>query len=210
MSRGRGNRGGILKILLIIVGVIVLCAVIGGIYVATHWRGWAADVANAAAAGMVKESGLPADQRDAILAEIKQFGNDFKDGKVGAQEISRVAQTLAEGPLIPLAGVQAARHLYIEPSDMNDKEKAAAILTVQRFARGVFEKKIPKETLDDVVKPVVDSMPNGRWRMKEKPTRAEIDQFLANAKAKADAAMIPNEPFEMNIADELKKAIHGG
>jgi hypothetical protein len=38
----------------------------------------------------------------------------------------------------------------------------------------------------------------------------EIDEFVANAKARADAAMIPNEPYDLNIAEELKKAIHGG
>jgi protein required for attachment to host cells len=92
---------------------------------------------------------------------------------------------------------------------MTPKEKDAAILTLQRFARGVHEKKIPKETIDDVVKPVADLMPNGRWKLKDKPTRMELDQFLENAKAKADEVMIPNEPFDLNIADELKKAIHG-
>jgi hypothetical protein len=35
----------------------------------------------------------------------------------------------------------------------------------------------------------------------------ELEQFLANAKAKADAANIPNEPFDLNIAEELRKAI---
>jgi hypothetical protein len=35
----------------------------------------------------------------------------------------------------------------------------------------------------------------------------EIDQFLANAKARADAANVPNEAFDLNIADELRKAI---
>jgi hypothetical protein len=35
----------------------------------------------------------------------------------------------------------------------------------------------------------------------------EIDQLVANAKARADAAEIPNEPFDLNIAEELRKAI---
>jgi hypothetical protein len=38
----------------------------------------------------------------------------------------------------------------------------------------------------------------------------ELDQFIANCKASADAAMIPNEPFDLNIAEELTKVIHGG
>ena len=74
MLRNSGERGGILKVLLIVLGVIVLCVVMAGIYVGTHWKGWAADAANNAAQGIVKDSGLPQDQRDAIIAEIKQLG----------------------------------------------------------------------------------------------------------------------------------------
>ena len=209
MSRNRGNRGGALKVILIILGVIFVCLVIAGIYVGTHWKGWVANAANAATQQIVNDSGLPQDQRNAIVAEIKQLGDDFQSGRITTEELARITRAVAEGPLLPLAGVQAARQKYVEPSDMTPKEKDAAILTLQRFARGVHEKKIPKEAIDDVVKPVAELMPNGRWKLKEMPTRMELDQFLENAKARADDAMIPNEPFDLNIADELKKAIHG-
>lgn len=210
MSRIGNNRGGILKVLLIIFGVIFLCMIVGGIYVAMHWKGWAADFANVAAQGMIKDSGLPADQRESILAEVKQLGDDFKNGKITTERLGQVAKTISESPLVPLAGVQMARQQYIEPSDMTEQEKAAANLAIQRFARGVYEKKISKEELDDAVKPVADLRNNGSWKIKDHPTRMEVDEFVANVKARADAAMIPNEPFEVNIADELKKAIHGG
>ena len=210
MSRFSGNRGGILKILLIIFGVIVLCVVIGGIYVAMHLKEWAADFANVAATEIIKESGLPADQRDLILADIKQLGEDFKSGKISTEQLGNIAKTITESPLIPLAGVQLARIKYIEPSDMTSDEKAAAILAVQRFARGVYEKKIPKEAVDEVTTPIATRKGNGGLSLKENPTRMELDQFIANAKASADAAMIPNEPFDLNIAEELSKALHGG
>ncbi len=209
MLRNRGNRGGILKVVLIILSVVFLCLVIGGIYVGTHWKGWAANAANIAAQQIVNESGLPQEQRDSIIADIRQLGDDFVSGAITTAELGRITKTLADSPLLPLAGVQAARQKYIEPSDMTAQEKDAAVLTLQRFARGIHENKIQKEVIDDVVKPVTEIMPNGRWRLKEKPTRMELDQFLENAKAKADEAKIPEEPFDLNIADELKKAIHG-
>jgi len=208
MNRLSGNRGGVVKVLLIIFGILFLCVVIGGIYVAMHMKEWAADFANLAAQEVIKNSGLPDDQRTAILTEIKQFGDDYKSGKVSNEDLMRVAKTVSESPLLPLAGVQMARHKYIEPSDMTEQQKAEAVLAVQRFARGVYEKKIPKEDIDDITKPIADLRGNGR--LKENPTRMELDQFIANAKARADAAMIPNEPFDLDIAEELKKAIHGG
>jgi hypothetical protein len=91
---------------------------------------------------------------------------------------------------------------------MKPKEKADAILNMQRLARGMYEKKIPKEDVNDIVKPVSELKPNGRWSLKANPTRPELDQFIANAKARADQANIPKEPFDLNIADELRKAIH--
>jgi hypothetical protein len=92
---------------------------------------------------------------------------------------------------------------------MTQEEKTDAILTLQRFARGVVEKKISKSEVEDVVKPVTKLKGNGRWELKENPTRMELDQFIANAKAKADGVMIPEEPYELDIADELHKAIKG-
>ena len=179
----------------------------------TFWEGstpqWKPYRANKVAAQIIRDSGLPTDQRESILTEIKQLGDDFKSGKVSMEQLAKIAQEIADGPLIPLAGVQAARQKYVEPSEMTQAEKAEAILSLQRFARGVHEKKIRKNEIDDVVKPVSDIGPNGRWSLKAKPTRMEIDQFIANVKARADEAKIPNEPFDLNIAEELKKAIHG-
>jgi len=210
MTRLSGNRGGVVKVLLIIFGALFLCVVIGGIYIAMHMKEWAADFAKLAAQELIKESGLPDDQRKAILGEIQQLADDYKSGKISTEELTRVAKTIGESPLIPLAGVQVARHKYIEPSDMTAEEKAGAILAVQRVARGVYEKKISKDEIDEITKPIADLRRDGHWTLKENPTRMEIDQFIANAKAHADAAMIPNEPFDLNIAEELKKAIHGG
>jgi len=204
-----GNRGGVAKIILIVLGVILLCVALGAIYVAMNWKSWTVNIANIATENIVKESGLPDDQKVEILSEIKQLGFDFKSGKISTQQMAEVVKSISEGPLIPLAGVQMARHKYIEPSSMATTEKEAAILTVQRFARGIYEKKIPKQELDEVVKPISEPSPNGRWRLKDNPTELEISQFVANAKVRADAAMIPDEPFDLNIADELKKAIRG-
>lgn len=210
MSKRGGSRGGVVKILLIIFGVLFLCMIIGAVYVGLHWKSWTAEVANVAVQGVLKESGLPSDQQESILVEVRQLGDDFKTGKITTEQISKVAKAISDSPLIPLAGVQVARHKYIEPSNMSETEKAEAVLSLQRFARGVFEKKISRDELNEAVKPVADVRGNGSWKIKDNPSRTEIDQFISNVKARADAAKIPDEPFDVNIADELKKAIHGG
>ncbi len=203
----RAARGGIPKGCLIALAVFLLLVVGVVIFVAVSWKGWAASMATAVTEQVVKESGLPQDQKDQILADVKKLGDDFKAGRISTEDLGRVMKTIAESPLLPLAGVQAARQKYIEPSDMKPEEKAAAIRSLQRFARGVYEKKIPHEDIDDVVKPISTLKPDGRWELKDKPTRQELDQFVANAKKRADDAKVPDEEFDLNIAKELKKAI---
>jgi len=210
MNRIRRDRGGVLKVLLIIVGVLLLVCVLIGIYVATHWKGWAADAANAAAQAMVNETEFPQDQKNTILAEIRRVGSDFREGRMSVQEMGRVMRAIGEGPLIPLAAIQETKHKYIEESDMTDAEKKGAILTVQRFTRGVHERKIRTEDVGDVVAPIANRHQKGQWDFKHSPTRMEVDEFLANAKIKADEAKIPEEPFEFNIAEELKDTIREG
>jgi hypothetical protein len=156
MNRFSGNRGGILKVLLIIFGVLFVCVIAVGIYVATHWKGWTADAANVAAREIVNESGLPEDQKQSILTDIQHLGDDFRTGKITMEQMAKVAKSIGDSPLLPLAGVQAVKAKYIEPSDMSAEEKSDAMLTVQRYARGVYEKKIPKEDIDDISKPITE------------------------------------------------------
>jgi hypothetical protein len=203
------RRAGILGGCLIALAVLLVILLIGGWYVYSHWKGWAATVVQKGTEAVVAESGLPDTQKSQILADVQSLSNDFKDGKISLDQLSQVMKEIADSPLLPLAGVQAARTKYIETSDMKPEEKAAAILSLQRFARGIYEKKITpaQSAIDDAVKPITTLKPDGRWELKERPTRQELDQFIANVKAKADAAKIPEEPFDLNIAAELRKAI---
>jgi hypothetical protein len=191
MNRFNGNRGGVLKVLLIIFGVLFVCVIAIGIYVAMHWKGWAADVANAAAQEIVSDSGLPEDQKQSILADIRQLGDDFKTGKISMEQLGHVAKAITDS----------------ESSNMTAEEKAAAILTMQRYARGVHERKISTDQLERDSAPIAVKKNEHNWQLKENPTPMEINEFLANAKRRADEANIPNEAFDLNIAEELRKAI---
>lgn len=203
------RRGGFLTGCLIALAVLVVLLLIASWLVSKYWKGWTAAGVKAVTEKVVAESGLPDDQKSQIQAEVQKLADDFKDGKLTLDQLTQIMREISDGPLIALAGVQFARQKYIEPSDMTPAEKAAANLAVQRFARGVHEKKITpaQGAIDDAIKPISTLDPRGRRKLKDKVTREELDQFIGNVKAKADEAKIPEEPFELNIATELKKAI---
>ncbi len=203
------RRGGVAAGCLIALGVLFILLAIVVVYVAMNYRGWLATWTMQGTRALLAESTMAEDQKQAITAEIDALATDFKEGRVGFEEIGRVFETLSKSPLLPLAGVQAAKEKYIDRSDMTSEQKAAAERSLQRFARGIYDKKITpaEDQITDAIKPIVRLKPGNQWEFKENPTRQEIDQFIANCKAKADEAQIPDEPFQVDFAAELKKVI---
>ena len=186
--------------------LLVIAAGIG-IWVAMNWKDWAADFGKQVAADAVSKSSLPAEDKARVLQRINQLADDFKAGKVSTQQLGKVMEQIAQSPLLPLGMVMAADEKYLKPSSLSDDDKESGRRTLQRLARGAFEKTIPQNETQEVMKLVMEPQPGGGERLKEHLTDAELKAFLDKAKEKADAANVPDEPFEVNIADELEKAI---
>ena len=74
----------------------------------------------------------------------------------GVQDFNRSCEEL-RGRFLPLAGVQVAKEQYIDGSPMTSEEKAAAERSLQRFARGIYEKKI-KPAEEQITSPVRGSI----------------------------------------------------
>lgn len=201
------RRGGILQGCLIVLAILIVIVGIALFWVYMNWRSWTATLMVEGAKVAAAEFGLPDDQRDAVVAEIDKLAQDFKDKKISPQDLVRIMEDITEGPLLPMGGVLGAQRKFIEPSEMTTEEKEESMRSLQRFARGIHEKKIPHEAIEDIVKPVITLQPDGNWKFKDNPTIEEVRQFVANAKTKADEVDIPDEPFEVDIAAELRKAI---
>ena len=188
-------------------GVVLLILVGLGTWVFLNWKPMAADFTKRVAADAVAKSSLPADDKARILKRINQLADDFKSEKVSFEQLKQVIQKVAESPLLPLGMVMAADDKYLKPSGLSNEEKDEGRRTLQRLARGAFEKSIPQNDTQEVMKLVMEHQPDGSERLKERLTDDELKAFLAKAKEKADAASVPDEDFEVNIADELEKAI---
>jgi hypothetical protein len=188
-------------------GVLLLVVACIGVWIAMNWKIWVADGAKQVAADAVARSTLSADDKKRVLNRINQLADDFKDGQVSNQQLVQVMQAIAASPLLPLGLVMAADEKYLKPSGLSADDKEAGRRTLQRFARGAFEKSIADHDVQDAMKLLMEKQPDGSDQLKEHLTDPELAAFLAKAKDKADAANVPDEPFEVNIADELDKAI---
>lgn len=188
-------------------GCLLLVVAGLGLWIAMNWKNFAADIGKQVAADAVAKSSLPEVDKARIRNRINQLADDFKAGKVSTEQLGKVMEQIAQSPLLPLGLVMAADEKYVKPSGLTDEEKDAGRRTLQRLARGAFEKTIPEKDSQEVMKLVMEPQPGGGERLKERLTDDELKAFLEKAKEKADAASVPDEPFEVNIADELEKAI---
>ncbi len=188
-------------------GCLLLVVAVIGTWVAMNWKTLVADGTKKVAADVVAKSTLDPDDKKRVLNRINQLADDFKDGRVSKEQLGKVMEEIAKSPLLPLGLLAIADEKYIKPSGLSGDEKEAGRRTLQRFARGTFEKRIADNDAKEVMKLLTDRQADGSEKLKERLTDPELTTFLAKAKEKADAAKVPDEAFDVNIADELDKAI---
>ena len=123
---------------------LLLVAVGVGVWVSMNWKDWAADLGKQVAADAIAKSSLPAEDKARVLNRINQLADDFKVGKVSTEQLGKVMEQIAQSPLLPLGLVMAADEKYVKPSGLTDEDKDAGRRTLQRLARGAFEKTIPE------------------------------------------------------------------
>jgi len=186
---------------------LLTISIVAGIWIALSWKDLAANASKAVTAQVVAQSSLKPEEKARIIKRIDQLADDFKSGKLSPEQAGKVLEQIAQSPLFPIALVMAADDKYVKPSGLSEDDKSAAKITLQRLARGAFEKKIAEADLNEVMQLLMQKQPDGRDQLKQFLTDAELTAFLEKAKQKADAAEVPNEPFDVNIADELENVI---
>ena len=189
--------------------VVTLAIGIGIWYVMTNLKGIVSDLATGVITQAVNDSNIPADQKQRINARLNQLNTDFKDGKVTTDQIAAIAEALMEGPVLPIGTVLFVDSQYIQPSALTDQEKADGRQSLERLARGVFDKFINPDKLEPVMEPITEPDPTDPTsrQLKPNPTTEELREFLKRAKAEADTANVPDEPWTIDLADEVDKAI---
>ena len=185
---------------------VLLCAGIG-VYVWKNAKQIGAEGARVVATQAVNESQLPEDQKRGIKGHIDRLANDFKSGAISLQDLSRVMEEIVQSPLMQIGVLYFVDQQHIRPSDLTDEEKQDASLQLERFARGLHEGSIPMTRLDDAIAPISTRGPNNQWQVKTNPTTEELRRFIATVKKEADAHHVPNEPYQVDISDELGKVI---
>lgn len=203
-----GRQGGCLKAFATgCLTLFVLLAALGYV-VFRNIRGISTELVREEVVRMVKESELPQDQQEGVIQKVNRVAEEFKRGRLTVEDVQRMVQEMADGPVFALAWLVVAEGKYVAPSGLDEQEKREAVLAIQRFARGVSEGRIPRDDVRDAINRITWDAPEGNDRqMKDSLSPEELRAFIAKAEQAANAADIPREPFQADIAEEVGKVV---
>lgn len=193
---------------LIALVVLLIVGIALGFFVYSKWKDGAAWMMTKTTEQIVQQTPLAQEEKDRIIARVGALGDEFKQGKITSDQLGKVLEAIASSPILPSGMVIAAERKYINPSGLTDEEKHAGRRALQRLARGVVEEKITMNEAEAAATPITIKDPQGNTKLKDAATDAELREFLANAKSKADEKNIPDEAYTINFADELDKVIN--
>lgn len=191
---------------IVLVSIIVPC--IAGVWFYYNGGKMIAGAARDMIVKVVEQSELEAEDKKEVVAQVDRVVDAYKQGKITMEDLGKVMEELAKSPLLPLAMIYGVEEKYIKPSGLTDEEKEEGRLSLQRVARGAFEKKINEQELEPLLDEVsYKTGPNNQRQFKDTLTDAELKQFLGKAKQLADDKGLPEEEFRVKIGSEFKKAV---
>lgn len=187
--------------------MVLLFATLFGIWVSRNWREWASTAASEVMKQGIDASELPPAEKAEIKAQVDRLSDEFRDGKLSAQQVGRIIERLATSPLMAIIVMPAIEKQYFDKSGLSVEEKAEGKRSLQRFWRGLIDGKIKPESVDLVMIHIADQAPDGGWRLRQRVSDDDLRAALDEAKSLADEADVPAEPEEFDPSEEFRKAI---
>ena len=213
-----------LPILLGCLGVVVVCLIAcgGGIwYVANNADKWAVGWGREAVVAMIGEAQIPDQEKTEVIAQVDRVVGAYQARQITLQDLQRIMEELQQSPIFNMIAMWGIEKTHLDPSGLSDEEKQQGRRTIERALRGVYEKKITQDQLDGVLPAAAGTdsatevkVQNGKPVVISKTTPPatrltdeEVRQLLTDLKQLADDAEIPDEPLQIDIGDEVKKAV---
>ncbi|MCG3197452.1 MAG: hypothetical protein GHCLOJNM_01938 [bacterium] len=184
--------------------VMGIGAIATGAYLLFHKRNEiAAAGINLISSRMIEDSSLSPNQREQVLGQIERVTRRLSEGRLTIEQLRRVHESFLTGKLGILVLTSTVDSKWIEEVGLAPEEVEVGRRSAQRVQRGVVEGKIAPDTFANILRSVSGEEVGERRGLTTEEWRAA----LAELKKSADAAGIPDEPFSLNLPEELRKLV---
>jgi len=200
--RGCGCGSCLLAIFILGIVSILVCG-IGGYVGYRNFPEWTHKVIVSA----VDDSELDDQAKQDIKVQMDRLLKEYRAGNISNERFLEGLEELGDSPIFLLLMSYAAMESYIAPSGLSDDEKADAKLVFQRVARGTFEKKIKADDLEQAFSYISEKDFNGNRQVKNNVPDEDLRSLVKECRRVADEAGIPNEPYQVDVAAEVKRIV---
>jgi hypothetical protein len=183
-----------------VVVVGLLCA--GGAWwgAGAAWE-WGVNWGHEQATGYVRDSQLPPEQVESILADLERARRAALDGRIDYGRLETLEDEIARVGSMGL--VQAFEARVLGSTELPPQEMDEAVRAVQRLARGIQEGDIhPREI------PAIDLEVGHDGRLEAWDVE-DVRAVVRKARRAADDAGVPDEPFQVDLAARFAEVIDG-
>lgn len=158
----------------------------------------------------LEEAGFPESEVQEFRGHLERLHAGYEDGSVELAEIADLVEEVGEGRILPVGIVSLFEHEYLTRAELTPEESARAAIDLQRFARGLWEESIPRSTWERVFRVREIESENGEmsWE-REWEGRDDVREIIEDARAEADQAGIPDEPFSVRMSEEFGRMVDG-
>ncbi len=204
-----GNQTGIATAVLVGLIAFVLILVAAGVYAVQNYHAW---MAHGIAAGMnavINNSDIPEQEKAEVTQIIRQLKEGYLAEEITLAELGRVLEAMGTCPALPIGLVVQFEQSYVAPSGLNQEEKKAAGMHLNRLARGLADGRIDWSVAEEILAPISDRDAEGNLQLRSPHmvTDTEILEVVVTARDVADEAGISEEMVAIDISDEFKKSV---
>ncbi|MFO0791976.1 MAG: hypothetical protein U0805_21145 [Pirellulales bacterium] len=192
-------------LIFLVIGIVLVAIFL--FWLSRNWREFAANIGTQVVNQTIDDSGLPAQEKAEVKEQVKRVADALRQNRISSEQASKFVDLMQKSPLLPMLVVYGIDKGYIVKSGLSEDEKREGRVSLERFTRGMIDKKIDQQGIDAVMSHVADRQGNGEWKMRQQVTDAELRAALAEAKARADAAQIPAQAEAVDPSDEFKRII---
>jgi hypothetical protein len=196
-------------LLFIFLGFLFLGGVVcvaGVCYVAANLDKWVVGIGREAIVAAINDSELPDEEKTEVITQVDRLVTAYKERKINQADLERVMTELEDAPALKALTLYGIDEQILEGSNLKGRELDQARRTFQRALRGIYEGKISDEAFFNLLPGDFEDV---RLASTATPDNDDDDlrECLAKLKVMVDNAGIPNEPFQLDIGDEVKKLV---
>ena len=206
---GMKSQSGMATALLIAIIAMFVIFVAAGVYAVKNRHVWIAHGITAAMNAVIKNSGLPSQEKSRITEIIYQVNQGYLNGEISAAELGLIFEGMARCPALTIGLVSQFEQSYVVPSGLSSAEKLSADTNLNRLARGLSNGKIGWEIAETILAGISDMGEDGNHHLKAPGdvSDEEIREVLLAVKHAADEADISENKVEIDISDEFKNSV---